>query len=330
MNNRILTCEELSSCVQGALEIESVDDGLKLHRFTAGQRAFYWQTNRDFWMKTQATSCICLEFITDSVYLQMEYAILPGSSRKWYGFDVLADGVMVHHVQGDWSEGDRGSWECALPAGEKRLTVHLPCLSGAVIGSLSLSEGATFVPCRREKKILVFGDSITQGYDAHFPSMAYACALGEEFGAAVTNQGIGAEKFNSGLLTDDLGGDYDLITVAYGTNDWSGRPADEFDAGAKGFYTRLREKFPETPILAIMPLWRRDSERITGAGSFPEAMERLAKIASAVENVTVVDGTRLTPHFPDFYSDQYLHPNDLGYTFYSKNLVDFIRGHQLL
>ena len=40
-------------------------------------------------------------------------------------------------------------------------------------------------------------------------------------------------------------------------------------------------------------------------------MERLAKIASAVENVTVVDGTRLTPHFPDFYSDQYLHPNDL-------------------
>jgi len=237
---------------------------------------------------------------------------------------------MIHHVQGDWSEGAAGKLECPLPEGSKRVTVHLPCLSGAVVRSLCLQKGASFAPCRRPKRILVFGDSITQGYDAAFPSMAYACAMRDAFDAEVINQGIGAEKFNPGLLTDDLTGHFDLITVAYGTNDWSGRTAEEFDAGAEGFFTRLREKFPETPIAAVLPLWRGDGDRITRAGSFPDAMARLERIASSVENVHPIDGTRLTPHFPAFYSDLRLHPNDLGYTFYAKNLIAELKAKNLL
>ena len=59
-------------------------------------------------------------------------------------------------------------------------------------------------------------------------------------------------------------------------------------------------------------------------------MQRLRAIASAVDNVHIVDGTRLTPHFSAFYSDLRLHPNDLGYTFYSQNLIAFIRENRLL
>lgn len=35
----------------------------------------------------------------------------------------------------------------------------------------------------------------------------------------------------------------------------------------------------------------------------------------------------MTPHCTDFYSDGYLHPNDLGFTQYAENLCNEIRKY---
>ena len=49
--------------------------------------------------------------------------------------------------------------------------------------------------------------------------------------------------------------------------------------------------------------------------------------AGKYPNMTVVDGIKLTPHVPAFYSDLYLHPNDIGFSIYAKNLVGEIKKY---
>jgi hypothetical protein len=38
----------------------------------------------------------------------------------------------------------------------------------------------------------------------------------------------------------------------------------------------------------------------------------------------VINGVNLTPHLEEFFSDKYLHPNDLGFSVYTENLYNEI------
>ena len=44
----------------------------------------------------------------------------------------------------------------------------------------------------------------------------------------------------------------------------------------------------------------------------------------------VVDGIPLTPHISDFFADEILHPNDLGFGFYAENLLKVLKEKNLL
>jgi lysophospholipase L1-like esterase len=113
----------------------------------------------------------------------------------------------------------------------------------------------------------------------------------------------------------------DLITVAFGTNDWSGQTAENFEKNADGFYTKLANLYPNTPVFAILPIWRADWEKVTKAKPFHESRAILKALAEKHPNFHVIDGMALTPHLPAFFSDLYLHPNDLGFEIYAEELV---------
>lgn len=46
----------------------------------------------------------------------------------------------------------------------------------------------------------------------------------------------------------------------------------------------------------------------------------LKNLCKRYENITVIDSWDFVPHFPEFYEDGYLHPNDMGFILYSENL----------
>ena len=120
----------------------------------------------------------------------------------------------------------------------------------------------------------------------------------------------------------------DLITVAFGTNDWAGRPtAEEFDTRAENFFSRLNEVYPGVPVYAILPLWRGDSWRQKPTGTFTEARARLAAIMAA-HGCIIVDGMKAVPHLPEFFDDYRLHPNDLGFSFYAQEMIRVILENQ--
>lgn len=321
-----LTLEQIRSITHGALSVTEKNGIFTFHRFTDYQAKLYEDIN-DFRVKVPATSGVRLEFVTNAEKFSFDYNINIASSRRFYYFDVFVDGIMVQHFGHEGLREAASTVTVKLAEGEHRVAVYLPCLAKATLSNVTLSEGAVLVPVQRSRRLLCFGDSITQGYDAKYSSQTYANLLADKLDAEMIDQGIGGEVFRPALIDPDMDFDPDIITVAYGTNDWSGREHDETVANANGFYAKLRETYPKAKIFAITPIWRADDDRVTKVGTFAEGVQIVIDAATAQKDVTVIDGAKMIPHLPEVCSDKYLHPNDYGFKFYANALYAAIKPH---
>ena len=322
-----LTIKDIQSIAHGAVRTEKNEAGeIALYRFTEKQTALYAHDNPDFYVKSFGTAGIRLEMDTDTDVIDLSYHTRTASSRRFYFFDVFVDGVMVQHFGHEDIKEAISTLHVELPAGTHRVCIYFPNLVAASILSLKLSDGATFAPVKRERKLLAFGDSITQGYDAKFASQSYVNLLADKLGAEVVNQGIGGEIFRPALVDAEMNYTPDIVTIAYGTNDWSGQTRERTVACANEFYANVRKAFPHAKIFAITPIWRADDHRVTKVGVFEEGRQ-IVRDAAAAAGATVIEGNGMIPHLPEVCSDKYLHPNDYGFKFYANALYDALLPH---
>ena len=261
-----LNFEQMREITLGALKVEINEAGeYCFYRFTEHQMEDVYIEIPDFYKKSKAAAGIRLDFMTDSENLSFRYSIKSGSSRKFYFFDCFVDGVLISH-EGEMEMVEKAG-EITVALGtdkrERRVTLWLPGLSIVRLSDVTLDDGASLRRAATARKILVLGDSITQGYDAVYPSQSYANKLAWALDAEIVNQAIGGEIFRPAILDENLPFTPDLITVAFGTNDWSGQTAENFEKNADGFYTKLATLYPNTPVFAILPIWRADWEKVT-------------------------------------------------------------------
>ncbi len=304
--------------------VEAVESGGEwtFHRFLPKQAQAYRDAgNEDFYRKTFATAGVRLAFRTDAESLSFDYRFAYGSSRKFGFFDICVDGAIIAHFGLDEDDGARHHAEAALGAGAKNVEIYFPWSRQAFVSKLSL-DGASFAePLRRPRTMLFFGDSITQGYDAQYPSLAYAEAISRLIGADDVNKAIGGDGFMPALLEEPDALSPDFILVAYGTNDWRRGDAADVRARAAAFYERLAELYPSARILAVTPLWRADPPSASNFGEDVRCIDRLIReVCADIRNATVIPGYNLVPHLPEFFSDRRLHPNDFGFCIQALNL----------
>lgn len=318
-----LNFEEIRAITVGAIDMQLTEDGyVALHRFSEKQRAYYKETNADYCKKAHSNSCQRLSFKTDATAFSLTYRTEKSTGRTFCFFDLYVDGVMVDHRGSQNCTSDAGTLAYTLPEGWKTVTLYLPLLFETQIKDVTFSDGASVLPNRPKRKMLALGDSITQGYDALYPSQGYVNQVADALDAEPVNQAIGGEIFNPGIVDGDLGFTPDFITVAFGTNDYFKQESrEEMERTANEFYRRVRESFPHTKIFAILPIWRGDCHRITKVGTFAQAKEIVRAAAAKLENTVVIDGNTFVPHLPEFFSDKHLHPNDLGFKFYAAALT---------
>ena len=76
----------------------------------------------------------------------------------------------------------------------------------------------------------------------------------------------------------------------------------------------------------MLPIYRLDAGEKHPEVKIPfmEFREQIKEILRGYESVTVIDTIDFVPHFPEFYDDGYLHPNDMGYMEYAKHLKKYI------
>ena len=334
-----LSLEEVRSIALGAVRVEENEAGeINLYRFTKVQEEVYREVNTDFYNKSRSTSGVILSFKTNSKALKLSARVHSASSRKYVSFDLFVNGEYKESLDnfGDYvfpklftkEVFPLGEMEkCfSLGDGEKSVKLYMPWSVRVDIISLEIDDGATLIPVRPEKKMILWGDSITQGYDNIRSYGMYSTRLSEGLGAEGFNRGIAAEKFFAPICEakEEISPDY--ITVAYGTNDWNKIPKDEFYERCGTFYRNLSNNYPDAKIFAISPIWRKDhaaEDRILGL--FSEVEEFILDCVRDLPNVTLVPGFDLVSHDPDHFGDGRVHPNDMGNEEYGLNLLKKIK-----
>ncbi|MBE6618613.1 MAG: SGNH/GDSL hydrolase family protein [Ruminococcaceae bacterium] len=322
MIKMILTTEQLKEITLGALDIYTDENGdLCFKRFTDKQTEFYLKDHKDHVIRSKNTTGIRLAFYTDASALTLSYKMLRGLMANWFQFDITCDKAMIAHehivTEDDHCEG---TFTTTLPEGEHLITIHFSNLCIFKLSGLELVN-ATFVRPHTPKgpKILFLGDSITHGATVDYPSLTYSARITAMTDAITLNQGVGGDIFRPGIIDPDISFDPEIVTIAFGTNDWSGardNPTLRL-ARANKYFSEVQSAFPSAKIVYISPIWRNLTEE--EYATFLPARKEFEALAKE-KGIDVVDGFTLVPHLLPFYADG-LHPNALGDSLYAENLA---------
>lgn len=313
-----LTLETIQRITTGAVSIVQEKGWFCFRRFSRAPEV-YFPNDAGFQAKVTATASVTLDFITDADRLEFQYQATRASSRSLFFLDLYVNNALVTtHGRTDAEETIDGYFSYPLPAGENRVTLYFPNLYNMMLKDISLTDASVILPPDYTNTMICYGDSITQGYDAERPSLSYANRLAYSLNARMVSKGIGGDIFHPELI-DDGNLNPDIITVAYGTNDWAHSEYDVFLHDASSFLHKIREFYPQAQVFVITPIWRRDNDRITACGSFDEMAAALKDICRNFPGVHVIDGLSLTAHTAQMLVD-HVHPGDLGHVLYGANL----------
>ena len=321
---------DLPDLVHGALYTAVTAEGeMRFARFTEGQKEVYAQQNPQYGIKCNNSVGITLEFISDTDHFAMDAEFIPYDPNYKPLLDVTIDGVLQESRQVECH--GQFHFDFTFPSGEHRILFHLPWRCETRLSNLSIDDNATLTPIEKGLRILALGDSITQGSIAVHPSLTYVSLMTAALDAEVINQGIGGYQFFKESITDAPDWEPDLITLAYGTNDFSCiQRKKDFIQQAREYIDTLVATYPAAHILAITPLPRGDvPTKVLYGGkdyTFTDAIAALQMIYADYPQITVLDGTSFFPPLSDFFAPDYLHPNDQGFLIYGAAVTRAIRN----
>ena len=318
-----LNLEDIKKIVHGAARIENTGGKISFFRFTKEQQELYKNVCSDFFMKSFSTSGIGLEFDTDSENLSLSVLVDKGSSRSFFTHSIFVNSNRIGELSGNIGDNQNVQFDKKFQLGQgmKRVKILFPWSVASSLHSLELDDNSKLIPVKKKCNILMLGDSITQGYDAMIPENAYAIRIAELFDAEARNKGIAGEQFFAklALIKEDF--KPDIITVAYGTNDWRHGTKTRFERECKDFFHNLRNSYPDTKIYAITPLWRVDIDNEQKIGEpLSYIADFIKQVATEISDMVVIDGMNLIPHDSIYYQTDGVHPIDSGFEHYTNNL----------
>lgn len=335
-----LTKNQIEQIAVGIVEVKNIDKYVRLYRFTDEQIAMYAEYQDGvFAEKTHVSAGVKLAFNTDSKYLKLKGVSSFAGSRSYYAIDLVVNGEYKDSITNFIDSGKNDYYwrtfplgafekEFQLGDGEKKVEIYLPFAVSIDVEEILLSNGAFIEPIKSKNKGLLFGDSITQGYDCLYPSSHHTATLSKFLDTDFINKAIGGEMFNPRLakLKEDIDPDY--ILIAYGTNDWNRTlNFEQVTKNCKEFYQLVRNNYKKAKIFAIAPIWRKitPEEREEKSFEFSMIAQMIKEATKNLDNVVFIDGIDFVPHDESFYGDFRLHPNDSGFKHYAENLCKAIK-----
>ena len=268
-------------------------------------------------MTNELSSCttgVNIDFHTNSGVLKL-------STRSKGKYEVYIDGLLAKQfILNEDDVGKELTVKLIDPIGCKkddyRVTVYLPSHTAGTISYIEIDDGAYVKAHEYSFDLLMVGDSITQGWNANYDSFSYANCVSRFFNARTLNQGIGGGVFDVSTL-DDLSFEPDVVTVAYGTNDFSRYPTyDVLRKYVSEFLDELIRRYGDKRIFIISPIWRELREKPMGTfeGCRKVIIEEITK-----RGLIHIDGLTLISGVKELFPDG-LHPNSLGFSVYALNL----------
>lgn len=196
-------------------------------------------------------------------------------------------------------------------------------------------------------KILLCGDSISEGYNASKFTKAkpgsppygelVAKALEKQYGSQVTFQNFAHAGWQArgGLQQarqERLGAKKpDLVIVAFGMNDVSSRNAADYGKSIQGIIETIRKESPETEFILVSsmlcnPQWSPPLEQFP---LYRDALQKLGGPGVALADMTAIWQELLNrKSFYDLTGNGVNHPNDFGHRIYAQAILALIVSPQ--
>ena len=312
-----LTYEQIKSVTVGALSIEEQQDGIHFFKCTQKQTDAWYAIAEALGDRAKTTTGVRLDFYTNS----KELRFTCGNNGK---YELLINNLLRQRFRVGKELPQNQEIVCPLcdplgnPLNEARVTLCLPSHSVGILQSVELDDSAYIRLPDYDCKLLMIGDSITQGWDSEFDSFSYAYILSRTLNANSVIQGIGGAMYHETTL-DEIPFDPDIVTIAYGTNDYNKYDSYETlrDHVTK-YLDGIKEMYGNKKIFVLSPIWR--GKVGCSMGSF-EGCRAIIIEEAEKRGMIHIDGLNMVPPIPSLYSDEWLHPNALGYGFYGENVT---------
>jgi hypothetical protein len=310
------------------------ENGGKLSRLPERLKDTY---RKPVWELAQSPSGGRIRFRTDSptLVIRLEYPS-PPSMQNMHAFGQTGVDLYVGQVYWGTATADESAKPGkiiehryfdlgARPRVEREITLYLPLYMPVKVLALGVDAQATIRPPRAfalAKPVVFYGTSITQGGCASRPGMAYQAILGRRLNLDFVNLGFsGNGKGEPEVAQTTAAIDAAAFVLDFAQNNQSVEALQQVYAP---FIETLRAKHPDTPILAITPIYSAsellDSVRNEGMrGLIRNVVSR--RIADGDRNLQLVEGTDLLgPSRGDGLVDG-THPNDLGFEWMAEGLA---------
>lgn len=300
-------------------------------RFSPERIADYEQ-NRPYAPYSRCAAGVTLEFETEADEIAFDYEMLPfsaGKSLDGYStsdvFDVYENGAYALTVSPAIHKG-RFRYRKQNP-GRVRFCIYTPV--GAMVRFSRFSLGDFSPVPAPPRKLLIVGDSISQGLFGTHPSLSAAARLSRELDADLLNASIGGDCFRPGLIPEDLPWRPDAIVVELGTNDFCFiKDRKTIEENVRGFFCDLDERFSHVPCVVVSPFWMTDWDELTdGRPAYTEWLKGLLQeICDRVVYLHFLDGFQVIPHEYRNFCDS-THPSDDGFAAMASAIGSELKKH---
>lgn len=326
-----LTLQQINSITQGAETIKEENGAIWFSRFTDEELALY-TAREGFECRARGTAGVQMEFTTDANELFLQVTTPQGDFyHSFFAYDILVDEKRVGQLRNFEGEPACGAYSKAviptehpsgrfpLGGGTKTVRIVFPWSMGLGIEKMEL-VGATFAkPVKRQRKLLIYGDSITQGSCSLYPSLTYAAQITQWLQADSVNKGVGSEAYFPELAEAATAAEPDYITVSYGANDWCTFTKEEFAQKCRAFWTALERKYPNARKFALSPIYY-PSTPVKCFGPFEDITKIIAEVVKEFPEVVFIDCTEFASRDPAHFGDGWIHPSHEGFTRFARNL----------
>lgn len=231
--------------------------------------------------------------------------------------DTWVNGVLYSVVDIDKLSG---SVSISLPAGEKFVQIYLPNYCRFSIKGFTV-DGKYKSVKDKGQRVLVIGDSITNGFGSLLSSGSYFNELQRMTGYNMLSQGIGGYRCEPGELDYVDGFMPDKIITFLGTNWYNCKEQYDYEKATVDYYKRLTELYQGKQIIAISPIWRNDG---VDRERFEWCRGIVKRECEKYESITFVDGYTLVPCVDACFCDK-IHPNEYGCLLLAQNLYKIIK-----
>ncbi len=280
-----------------------------------------------------------IRFRTESstVALRLEWPHPPGMRNMHFfgqsGVDLYVENTYWGTAVPDKDAAPGKRYEHIYFRGQQRvmrdITIYLALYSPVKVLEIGLDKDAAIEsakPFAVASPVVFYGTSITQGGCASRPGMSYQAILGRRLNLNHVNLGFsgnGRGEAVVGRAVAEIDAAVFVLDFAQNNSD-----VDSLAQVYDPFIGILRERHPDTPILAITPIY---STSETTGSQRNEQMRTLIRnvvsrrIAAGDTHLQLVEGTDLLGRSRVDGLVDGTHPNDLGFTWMADGLTERLR-----